>query len=159
MDAGLGKPFLGVVDWLIGDFASKLLRFMLAALGGPAVGIEVERPIDARIARLDEARSALADSLSAIDDLRADADKARAEHDLVVAALQKTLATKDDTEKKLASIQRIITEDVTAFQTVAGVSDIRKERMIGFASGIMASIIASALWSWCGRFFTSWEIG
>ncbi len=138
-------------DLLTGDLVAALLRGAGFPLSGIIGAVEVSRPIDARIARLDEARSALSDSLAAIDELRGEAASARAEHAVVLQNLESTLASKDDAEQKLASIRRIISEDVQSFREVAGVSDVRKERLIGFGSGVAASVVATALWAWGGQ--------
>jgi len=47
--------------------------------------------------------------------------------------LAATIASKDDAERKLEAVKRLMDQDVEAFQTVAGVSNVRKERMIGVA--------------------------
>jgi len=152
MGSGFNSIAIEIVDFVTGDFAAKLLRIFARAVGADAfITYERPRPVDERIARIDEARTALAESLEAIDELRVEADVARTEHAAVALALQTTLASKDDAEKKLQSIQRIMDEEVEAFRAVAGVSDVRKERIIGFASGVAASIIATAIWTYGAR--------
>ena len=83
-----------------------------------------------------------------IDELRDNAKRAMAEHADVMAALETALSNRQDAEQKLEAIRGIIAQDVTAFREIAGVTDVRKERLIGFASGVCASVLASALWSW-----------
>lgn len=160
MRSGFHSIVIEVVDFVTGDFAAKLLRVLAQTIGGGTfANYERPRPVDERIARLDEARTALAESLEAIDELRVEADLARTEHATVALALQTTLASKDDAEKKLQGIQRIMDEDVEAFRAVAGVSDVRMERIIGFASGVAASIIATAIWTYGGRLLDFAGIG
>jgi hypothetical protein len=139
-----------VADFITGDLAASVVTKLTPTLTGLelSVGVERKRPVDERIARLDDARAALSEGLDAIDELRQDATRAKAEHAGVVSALETALANRDDAEKKLEAVRGIISQDVNAFREVAGVSDIRKERLIGFASGVCASIIASAIWTW-----------
>lgn len=141
---------LAVADFVTGDLAASVVTKLARTLTGLELGVGVDRnrPVDERIARLDEARAALSEGLDAINELRQDATRAKVEHASVISALETALANRDDAEKKLEAIHGIITQDVKAFREVAGVSDIRKERLIGFVSGVFASIIASALWTW-----------
>jgi hypothetical protein len=139
-----------VADFITGDLAASLVTKLTATVTGLdiSVGLQQKRPIDERIARLDEARAALSEGLDAIDELRQDATRAKAEHTTVVLSLEAALANRDDAEKKLEAVRGIIAQDVNAFREIAGVSDVRKERLIGFGSGVCASVLASALWTW-----------
>lgn len=101
--------------------------------------------IDRRLAKLEIAKAALMESLSAVEELQRQAEDGKIEHERVRAELAATIANKDDAERKLQSIQALITQDVEAFQTLAGVPDVGKERLLGFASGVVASVIASGL--------------
>ena len=142
-----------LVDFVTGDLATSVVAKFNPSLTGleVSVGVERRRPVDERIARLDEARAALSEGLDAIDELREDAKRAKSEHASVLTALETALANRDDAEKKLEAIRSIIAQDVNAFREVAGVSNIRKERLIGFASGVCASVLASAFWTWGPR--------
>lgn len=142
-------PVVHTIDLITGDLVEHLVKAILRAIG---VDLHIprseKRSVDERIARLDDAKAALTESLEAIDELRADAEAARTEHAAVVQALDTALSNKDDAEQKLESIRRIIAQDVSAFQEVAGVSNVRQERTIGFLSGICASIVATGIWTW-----------
>lgn len=109
--------------------------------------------IDQRLAKLEVAKAALMESLSAVEELQHQAEEGKVEHERVRAELAATIASKDDAERKLQSIQALMTQDVEAFQTLAGVPNVGKERLLGFASGVVASIIASGVvalivWAW-----------
>ncbi|MCW2393770.1 MULTISPECIES: hypothetical protein [unclassified Sphingobium] len=145
-------PFLNTLDLITGNLVESILKAILRAMGVDAtISGGSRRSVDQRIARLDEAKAALSESLEAIDELRADAEAARVEHATVVHALNTALSNKDDAQQKLESIRRIIAQDVSAFQEIAGVPDIRRERTIGFLSGICASIVATAIWVWAPK--------
>jgi hypothetical protein len=141
---------IAVADFIMGNLAASLVTKVAATMTGVEVRIggEHKRPIDARIARLDEPRAALAEGLGAIDERRGDAKRAMAEHADVMAALESALSNRKDAEQKLEAISGIIAQDVTAFRKIADLTDVRTERLIGFASGGCASVLASALWSW-----------
>ncbi|MBV5270734.1 MAG: hypothetical protein JZU55_13580 [Afipia sp.] len=111
------------------------------------------RPYEERIAKLDVARDALAESLAAIDQMKVDAQAAKDEFETTNARLQAILGSSQDAEQKLANIRAAMKQDVDAFQTLAGVPDMKRERWIAFFAGILAStvsaaVVAIALWSW-----------
>ena len=140
-----------VADFITGNLLAGLVAGVAGNAASNLVGkldVSPKRPIDDRIARLDEAKSAILESLGAIDELREDASRAREEHANVVSALETALANREDAEQKLESIRKIIAQDVLAFREMAGITDVRKERLIGFFSGVCASVLASALWTW-----------
>lgn len=139
-------PVAQAIDLITGDLVDHVFKGVLGV--DVSMSRSEKRSLDQRIARLDDAKAALTESLEAIDELRADAEVARTEHAAVVQALDTALSNKDDAEQKLESIRRIIEQDVSAFQEVAGVANIRKERLIGFLSGICASILATGIWTW-----------
>jgi hypothetical protein len=113
-------------------------------------------PIETRLQRLDEAKEALVESLEAIEQLKIEAENTNTRRAQALADLELLLASKQTAEQKLVTIKRAIQQDVTAFQELAGMSDVWKERTIGFLSGIAASMAASGLvWliAWvAGRF-------
>ncbi len=112
-------------------------------------GISVEfRPnelsVDDRLVKLDVARSSLNQALSAIDELKKQADHNKKEADL---ALQDVLALEEDKEE-LEADRRFIASDVERFKKLAGVrssSGRRRDKIAGFISGVIASIIATSL--------------
>jgi len=148
----LSGSVTGVLEAFLGryfEFFALLFELLGKALGVsvPAL-IETEsRTIDQRLARLDEARTALEESLVAIEDLQRQAEASKRDHVRARAELDATIASKDDAERKLEAIKRLMEQDIEAFQTIAGVPNVQKERMIGFGSGIAASVIASLLWT------------
>jgi hypothetical protein len=113
-------------------------------------GSEPLKPVDQRLARLDDARTALAESLSALDELQFESERSKAEHARTQAALEKALSSRKDAEAQLAEVRSIMRGEVSAFQLVAGVPDVRKERLIGFINGILSSA-AFALILWVGK--------
>lgn len=119
----------------------KSLGFEIAVLAPP----QDERLIAKRIERLDEARDALSEGLRAIDELKEDARIAKEDYEKTLASLDSILKSKEDAEQKLASVQGLLDRDVGAMRTVIGIGNINRERLIGFGSGIAASVIASGI--------------
>ncbi|MDP2214094.1 hypothetical protein [Phenylobacterium sp.] len=153
-----------MADKLLGGYIEVFAVVMRAAaevLGFAVPRLLWEPPpasIDRRLAKLEVAKAALMESLTAVEELQRQAEEGKVEHERVRAELAATIASKDDAERKLQSIQALITQDVEAFQTLAGVPNVAKERLLGFASGVVASIIASgvmALTVWAWKHFAS----
>lgn len=84
--------------------------------------------------------------MDAISELKTEIDLKKQEHADILSNLSQALQSKDDAEQKLQSIKEIIKEDTEAFKLLAGLPNPKKERLIGFGSGILASIIASVLY-------------
>jgi hypothetical protein len=111
------------------------------------------RPYEDRIAKLDVARDALAESLAAIVQMKKDAQAAKEEYDTTNANLQAILGSSQDAEAKLANIRAAMKQDVDAFQALAGVPNVKRERWIAFFAGVLAStastiVVAFVLWGW-----------
>lgn len=143
---GSGKV-ADVLVGLSGGPLAILANALTASIFGVSIGLDEKKPVDQRLARLDEARSALSESLSALDELQIEAERSKAEHARTQAALEKALSSKKDAEAQLAEVREIMAGEVSAFQVVAGVTDVRKERLIGFFNGILSSAtVALAIW-------------
>lgn len=134
------------------ELIAKILRRMRLRIRNGRIEIsldrQVEASIDVRIRKIDLARANLVEGLSAIDELRKSAEINKKE---VQAALEQLAMMEHDKarlQEKLNSVRQVISSDVQAFRDVAGVpspSSIRRERVIGFVSGVVASIVASGL--------------
>ena len=103
--------------------------------------------IDERIAKIDAAKTNLMESLQAIDELKEEAERNKKE--IIIAVEQVNRLEKDKThlQSELEAIRTIVEADVSAFRQVAGLgpSEIRRERLLGFLSGVIASLIASSI--------------
>lgn len=138
------------------EFVGSVVRELAQAFGkaAPRLPWEPSPPsIDQRLAKLEIAKAALMESLSAVEELQRQAEDSKIEHERVRSELAAAVASKDDAERKLEAIQKLIAQDVEAFQTLAGVPNVGKERLLGFVSGVLASVIASAVvalivWVW-----------
>lgn len=111
------------------------------------------RDVIALAAKLDVARDALAESLGAIDQMKKDAQAAKEEYDATNASLQAILGSSQDAKVKLANIRAAMKQDVDAFQALAGVPNVKRERWVAFFAGVLAStvstiVVALVVWGW-----------
>lgn len=142
----IADRFIGLRGGPFGALADALS----VTIAGVSLSLEDRKPLDQRLARLDDARTALAESLAALNELQIEAERSKTEHARTQAALEKALSSKKDAEAQLAEVREIMAGEVSAFQVVAGVTDVRKERLVGFFNGILSSA-TFALILWVGR--------
>lgn len=129
--------------------ASTANRVSVSIMGIPLLDfseLKAKRSFDERVKRLDDAREALVESIAAIDQLSSDAQAVKLDHSRMVGELKTVTESKASAEKKLEEITRITNRDVSAFQTLAGVTNVRRERWIGFGSGVLASAFVTVGW-------------
>lgn len=110
--------------------------------------VERRAPIDERLAKLDIARAALEESLTAINELQEEGFKAKIEHEAAKMRLEQVLATKGSAEKQLAEVRAFYERDMSTFRQLAGTPNMAVERTVAFLLGILASIVASVVWNW-----------
>lgn len=94
---------------------------------------------------MDEARDALADTLSAISELRDEIKESKQEHQLVLAELSRTLASKEGADAKLESLRRLLEADTVTLREVTAPQNVARQHTIGFILGIVASLVAAGL--------------
>jgi hypothetical protein len=90
----------------------------------------------------------LLEGLRAIEDLKQLAEANKKEAGDAIDQLDRLSRDKTHLEQELKAIRSVVNSDVTAFQRVAGVlgpAEIRRERLLGFVSGVIASITASGI--------------
>ncbi|TPE62184.1 hypothetical protein FJQ54_06535 [Sandaracinobacter neustonicus] len=152
---------LNFVESIFGKYINTIFNISanIFDFGELKVGVFVSRPdkrsVDERISKLEVAREALSESLTAIDQLKESAQKVKAEYENSRKELNKILESKQDTDGKLKSIRDAMQQDITTFRELAGVPNVNRERWIAFLAGILASIISAGIvaiivwgWSW-----------
>jgi hypothetical protein len=135
--------------FLLTEVFEKIIRPLLAKRYPFLAAKEPTESIDARIKRLDEAKKNLIASLQAIDELERSAAQNKKEAEEALARLKQLHGEKSKVESELAEVRKIVSSDVSTFQRMAGVpgpAQIKRERLIGFGTGVLASVIASAIW-------------
>jgi DNA repair exonuclease SbcCD ATPase subunit len=101
--------------------------------------------IDERIAQIDLAKDSLESALSAVDELKAAAERNKDELRDALERIEQTRADKAAAEKELENVKQIAQADVEVFKKLAGVpspAQIARERFIGFLVGVIASLTA-----------------
>jgi hypothetical protein len=135
------------------EFVRRMLKRLKIGFDGRGiyVSLKEEEPkgsIDERIAKIDLAKANLLEGLRAIDELKASAESNKKEAENAIAQINRLSRDKTNLEQELEAIKRVVNADVTAFQRVAGVlgpAEIRRERLLGFVSGVIASVTASGI--------------
>lgn len=125
----------------------KLLNLAAEATGvevRTSVGSSTER--DARIAKIDDAKSNLKEAIIALDELKAEAQRNQANLTEALAKLSGVKAQHSVERDQLEKIRSIAQADIDAFRRMAGIQSPLKERVIGFAGGVVASLLAAGLW-------------
>jgi hypothetical protein len=114
--------------------------------------------IDARLAKIEVARRNLAEALEAIDELKLAAEENQVELAIALERLRDTQNQRVSAEREMQTVKSIAQADVEVFRKLAGVPsrmEIAKERLIGFILGVLASVIASALWWALAKYWPS----
>lgn len=129
--------------------------FAVLPVGFMPFSISIEpatRSVDKRVARLEDARHALMEGLQAIDELRSEADRNKKDLATALADLNAVKTDKATAERELSAVKEAVSVDVEVFRAIARIpneAQIKRERLIGFTTGVLASIIASGIW-WAG---------
>lgn len=108
-----------------------------------------EQSLDERVQRIDRAREHLVSGLSAIDELKEEAETSAIKVEELKARLEYLASEKETADLELREIRKIASSDLGTFQKVAGVPNrgqIAKERLVGFVLGFIASLLATVLW-------------
>lgn len=120
---------------------------------GKFLDLSAPQARDERIAKIDEARTNLQDALSALDDLKLEAEKNKTELEEALKRLEETKAGHAAEARQLKHIRAIAEADITAFRRLAGVPVQGRERLIGFLGGVVASLIAALIWNGVNALF------
>ncbi len=141
IEIALGGVTLKFIEWL-----AQFFQFTVDRLAGGL--IKPEESVDERIAKIDAARDYLIEGLKAVEELRSSADVSKRESELALRRLEQLIADKATMEEELTALRTVMNADVSAFRKVAGVpsqKDINRERLLGFVSGVVASLAAAGL--------------
>lgn len=109
------------------------------------------KTIDARLQKIDSARQNLAEALQAIDELADTAAQQKREMEDLSRIVEATAVQKGMVENELATLRSLARLDATSVRKVLEVPNFWQrwmERLIGFAFGVVASILASYIFGW-----------
>ncbi|SFD82511.1 hypothetical protein [Methylobacterium sp. 13MFTsu3.1M2] len=111
---------------------------------------EAEGSVDDRIRKIDAARDNLSDAIAAIDELRSQADDNKRDLQDALDRIAEAERRRESLAVELAALRQIAQADTQAFRRVVGLptqADVWRERLLGFGSGILASVIASVIYA------------
>ncbi|MCB1589223.1 MAG: hypothetical protein KDI56_10010 [Xanthomonadales bacterium] len=112
--------------------------------------------IDERIAKIEIAKELLIQAVATMDDLRKTAESNKREVRATLAQLQEVGGKREAAKSELMQVRRLASADIEVFRKVAGIpspAQIRRERLLGFVLGVLASIAATAIWWLASRYF------
>lgn len=146
------RGFGGTIEIAV-EIVSKMFAAIPYGLLPFSISIEpATKSVDERVARLDEARNALMEGLQAIDELRDEADRNKQDLAAALAELSTVQVSKATAERELYAVKEAVNVDIEVFRSLARIpneAQIRRERLMGFITGVLASILASTIW-WAG---------
>ena len=107
--------------------------------------------IPQRLAKIESAKTYLSDALQAMDDLKIAAENNKQDAKVALVQLEELHKNKHNLEKEIQTLKQLAETDTETFRKVAGIlspAQVRRERLIGFVSGVLASVVASGIvWS------------
>lgn len=134
------------------ELVAKALRGLRITFDAANVSLHIDyaRPqtIDERIAKIEQTKVMLQDALQAIEELRQTATINKRDAELAMRQLSQLEHNKKNLEQELENIHGLIEADVDTFRKVAGIpspAQVRRERLLGFVSGVIASAVASGI--------------
>lgn len=140
------SDLLGTV---VSDVLVEVVERLFQRLGWlEAPGESATESIDERIAKIDAAKANLVEVLAAIDELRDAAEQNRHDAEAALRQLERLERDKSSLEEELAAVRGVIDTDVNTFKRIAGIpseNDIRRERVLGFITGVASSVVASGV--------------
>lgn len=144
----IDSVFYKAVNLIADVWVEAVKRFFQKKGWSAKLPEQAAQSIDDRIAKIDEARNNLVEVLNAVDELRSAAEQNQRDAETALRQLDELEQNKASLEKELGFVKSIIDADVDVFRRIVGVpssDDIRRERVYGFITGVISSVVASGL--------------
>ena len=109
---------------------------------------QVSESLDERIEKIVKARDALTNAIEAVDELATQAEKNKKDAEKALEDLVVLEKDKKDLEAETKASRQLIDSDIAKFKQMVGIpsaSEQRHDKLVGFFSGVLASIIASII--------------
>lgn len=137
------------------EFIEAVLRLSIPNYRRPTafdkfVSGETNISIDERIKKIDSARENLTEAIAAIDELRSQANSNKKDLQDALQRISEAEKQRQSLTEEIATVRQLAQADTQSFRRIIGLptrADAWRERLIGFASGIIASIIASIIYA------------
>ncbi len=140
----LGQVFVTAIKLVFSD-----LRIQVGPAG---IRLSIEsrqKPIDERLEKIEAAGRNLSEALQAIDSLREEANSNKKELEEIESQLSSAKQAYSEINSEIDTVQKLASLDAATTRKALGIpSKIERwaERLIGFVSGVAASITASFIW-------------
>ncbi len=105
----------------------------------------MQTPLGETLEKVSVAQQHLTDAIESIDVIRQQVVAERTQLDQLLAEVENKRAQYNEATSDLKATQNLLTQDQEKLRAALGVNSSR-EKLIGFLSGIIASIIATAIW-------------
>ena len=102
-------------------------------------------PLGETLQKVETAQEHLTDALESIDVIREQVVSERGQLDNLLAEVEQKRKQYNETTSDLKTTQELLNKDQEKLRTALGVNSSR-EKIIGFISGVIASIFATAIW-------------
>jgi chromosome segregation ATPase len=105
----------------------------------------MDTPLGDTLKKVEVAQEHLTDAIESIDVIREQVVAEKGQLDTLLAEVASKRLEYKETSSDLKATQNLLNQDQRKLRTALGVNSSR-EKIVGFVSGIVASIIATAIW-------------
>ena len=127
------SSYINFIEFLLGTFPDKK---SVRAL---------DLPLGETLLKIESAHKHLTDVIEGIDIIRDQVMTEKTQLDRLIAEVEQKKTQYNEAANDLETTQQLLSKDQEKLRTVLGV-DSSREKIIGFTSGVIASVIATAIW-------------
>lgn len=111
----------------------------------PGLGSSSENSYSTTLKKLDAAKQHMTEAVQALDALRGEYSEESTRLDGLISSVQEKKREYDQTKESLAETRGLLAKDQSALREALGIND-RRSKIVGFVSGVFASLLATVLW-------------
>ncbi|WP_262047910.1 hypothetical protein [Bradyrhizobium sp. Bra78] len=152
----LAEVYIEIINRLLRDLGVSTLKVRSSRRGVSISMDDGSDRLDERIAKIDIARQSLTEALAAMDELKSRAEENKIELELLAQQVERAELDKVNLSgelKTLKDMAALDTESVRKILKLPTQVSIWTERVISFLLGVVASVLASALYDLTKRIF------
>jgi len=109
-------------------------------------------PLGETLKKVETAQEHLTDAIEAIDIIHEQVISERTQLDTLLSEVEHKKVQYKEATSDLKDTQQLLNQDQEKLRTVLGINS-KREKIIGFISGIIASLIAALIWKFGGVLF------
>jgi hypothetical protein len=135
----------------------RILRNVRIRFRGVRIGpleFELKQSADssyaATIEKIEKTRAHLHDAISAVDTLKSEIQRKKAELDTLLDSIRMRSEEKLTLDQEREVAKKLLSEDAAKVRDVLGIQEIRLSRthkVVGFFGGVLASLLAAGIWA------------